>query len=115
MMLAAVGIYGLLSYWVSSRECEIAIRLALGARPSTILVWTGFHAVRLAVIGVGFGVVGGWVAARGLEDLVFGIPPRSPATMMAAGLVVTVIAFAAATIPAWRASRVDAARRLHSA
>ena len=115
MVLAAVGIYGLLSYWVSSRECEIAIRLALGARPSTILVWTGWRAVRLAVIGVGFGVVGGWAGARGLEDLVFGIPSRSPGTMMAAGLAVIAIAFAAATIPAWRASRVDAARRLHSA
>lgn len=113
MMLAAIGIYGLLSYWVTSRESEIAIRLALGAPPSTILRWASLHALRLAVVGIAFGVAGGWAAARGLEDLVFGIPPRNPATMVAAALAVTVIAFAAAAIPAWRAARVDAARRLH--
>jgi predicted permease len=115
MALAGVGVYGLLSYWVSSRESEIAIRLALGARPSAILRWASFHALRLALIGVAFGVLGGWAAARGLEDLVFGIPPRNPATMLAAALAVIFIAVAAATIPAWRASRVDAARRLHHA
>jgi putative ABC transport system permease protein len=62
---------------------------------------------------VAFGVVGGWAAARALEDLVFGIPPRNPATMIAAALAVITIAFAAALVPAWRAARVDAARRLH--
>ncbi len=72
MVLAAVGIYGLLSYWVTSREPEIAIRLALGACPSAILRLTSFHALRLAVIGVALGVLGGWAAARLLDDLVFG-------------------------------------------
>jgi len=115
MVLAAIGIYGLLNYWVSVRESEIALRLALGARPSTILRWTGFHALRLAMIGVAFGVLGGWLAARGLEELVFGIPPRNPATMIAAALAVGAIAMAAAALPSWRAARVDAARRLHYA
>ena len=113
MLLAAVGIYGLLSYWVTSREPEIAIRLALGACPSTILRWTSFHALRLAVIGVALGVPGGWAAARLLDDLVFGIKSRDPATMAAAALAVTVIALFATAVPAWRAARVDAARRLH--
>lgn len=113
VMLAAIGIYGLLSYWVTSRESEIALRLALGASPSTILRWTSFHALRLALVGVAFGVAGGWAAARTLEDLVFGIPPRNPATMIAAALAVMAIALAATVVPAWRAARVDAARRLH--
>ena len=113
VMLAAIGIYGLLSYWVTSRESEIALRLALGASPSRILRWTSFHALRLALIGVAFGVVGGWAAARTLEDLVFGIPPRNPATMIAAAFAVMAIAFAATAVPAWRAARVDVARRLH--
>jgi putative ABC transport system permease protein len=113
VVLAAIGIYGLLSYWVTSRESEIALRLALGASPSRILRWTSFHALRLALIGVALGVVGGWAAARALEDLVFGIPPRNPATMIAAALAVMTIAFAAAVVPAWRAARVDVARRLH--
>jgi putative ABC transport system permease protein len=115
MLLAAVGIYGLLSYWVTSREPEIAIRLALGARQSTILRWTSFHAMRLALAGLALGLLGGWTAARALQGLVFGIPPRSLDTMAAAALAVLAVAFAAAAIPSWRASRVDVASRLHSA
>jgi putative ABC transport system permease protein len=113
MLLAAVGIYGLLSYWVSSREPEIAIRLALGARPSLILRWTSFHALRLAIMGVVLGVAGGWAAARLLDEMVFGIGARNPATMVAAALVVMAIAFIAVAIPAARAARLDIARRLH--
>jgi putative ABC transport system permease protein len=115
MLLAAVGIYGLLSYWVTSREPEIAIRLALGARRFTILRWTSLQAVRLALAGLAFGILGGWAAARGIAGLVFGIPPRSPGTMAAAALAVMLLALGAAAIPSWRAARIDAARRLHSA
>jgi putative ABC transport system permease protein len=115
MLLAAIGIYGLLSYWVTVRKSEIALRLALGARPSAILHWTGMHALRLAAIGVAFGTAGGWASAGILDKLVFGIPPRNPATMVAAAVAVVGIAVAAAAMPAWRAARVDAARQLHQA
>jgi predicted permease len=113
MLLAAVGIYGLLNYWVASREPEIAVRLALGASPARILRWTSGQALRLAAIGVTIGAVGGWFAVRLLRDLVFGIPPQSPATLAAAIVAVMAIAFLAAAIPSWRAARVDAAQRLH--
>jgi putative ABC transport system permease protein len=113
VLLAIIGIYGLLSYWVSVREREIAIRLALGARRLVIVRWTSLQALRLAIIGLAFGVLGAWAAARGLEDLVFGIPSRSPATMMASAMAVISIAAIAAAIPAWRAARVDAASQLH--
>lgn len=66
------------------------------------------------MVGIGLGAIGGWAAARVLENLVFGIPARDPATLLAAAILVLFIAFAAAAIPAWRASRVDPARRLHS-
>jgi predicted permease len=115
MLLSAIGIYGLLSYWVSVREPEIAIRLALGARPSLIVRWTGVHALRLTVIGLAFGLAGGCAAAKTLENLVFGTPPRSPAMMAAAVLAVCLTALAAAAFPAWRAGRVDAAGGLHHA
>jgi putative ABC transport system permease protein len=113
MLLAAVGIYGLLSYWVTSRQPEIVIRLALGASPARILRWTGFYALRLATAGIAFGAVGGWAAARFLKDLVFGIPARNPETIVAAALAVMAIALVAAAIPSWRAARVDAAHSLH--
>ena len=112
VVLAGVGIYGLLSYWVSVREREIAIRLALGAGPALILRWTGSHALRLAGLGVALGALGGWIGAFVLDDLVFGLPARSPATLMAAAIAIMAIAALAATLPAWRATRVDAALQL---
>jgi predicted permease len=113
MLLAAVGIYGLLNYWVASRESEIAVRLALGASPARILRWTSFQALRLALVGVAIGAVGGWFAARLLSDMVFGIAAHSPATLAAAAGAVLALAFVAAAVPSWRAARVDAAHRLH--
>jgi putative ABC transport system permease protein len=113
VLLAMVGIYGLLSYWVSVREHEIGIRLALGARPGVIVRWTSLQAIRLAAIGMAFGALGAWAAARGLEDLVFGIPARSPLALAVSALAVVSIATVAAAIPAWRASRVDVASQLH--
>src|SRR5258708_25837463 len=64
ILLAAVGIYGVLDYWVSPRQREIAIRLAVGAQRSTIFRWSGFHATRLAVIGIGLGTSCAWIPAR---------------------------------------------------
>jgi putative ABC transport system permease protein len=113
VVLAMVGIYGLLSYWVSVREREIGIRLALGARPATIVRWTSLQAIRLAAIGMALGVLGAWAAGRGLEELVFGIPSRSPAAMIASAAAVLSIAALASAIPSWRAARVDVASQLH--
>ena len=83
MLLAAIGIYGMLNYWVTSREPEIAVRLALGATPTRILGWTGAHALRLAGRGGhrwGDGRVGGCATAEGpgLRDSRRTIRPRSP-------------------------------------
>jgi len=113
MALACVGIYGLLSYWVSVRGSEIAIRLALGARPAGIVRWTGLHALRLAGVGVVLGAIGAWLTSRSLESLVFGIPVRSVTAFAAAGLAIAALALIAVAPPAWRAARTDAARMLH--
>jgi putative ABC transport system permease protein len=115
MLLVAVGIYGVLNYWVSARQREIAIRLAIGAQRSTILRWAGLHATRLAVIGILLGAIGAWSAARWLESLVFGVKAHSPLMMLFAAVAVIAIAALAASLPLWRATHMDAVRNLHEA
>jgi putative ABC transport system permease protein len=115
MLLAGVGTYGVLNYWVSARQREIAIRLAVGAQRSSILRWAGLHAIRLATIGIVLGAIGAWSAARWLESLVFGVTARNPLMMLLAGAAVIVIAALAASVPLWRASHTDAVRNLHEA
>jgi len=113
ILLAAVGIYGLLSYWVRVREDEIAIRVALGAPRLVILRWAGGQALRLSFAGVGIGALGCWAASRWLGSLVFGAAPHNFTTLAAAVVTVVGIALIAAAIPVWRATRVDAGIKLH--
>jgi putative ABC transport system permease protein len=115
MVLAAVGIYGVLNYWVSARQREIAIRLALGARPSAILHWAGLRAMRLVALGICLGVFGGWGAALWLKSLVFGVSARNPGMMLVAGLAMAGIAALAASFPLRRATRIDPLRNLRDA
>jgi putative ABC transport system permease protein len=114
MALAAVGIYGLLNYWVRVREGEIAIRMALGAPRPSIMRWAGWQALRLALTGAAIGTLAGWVVSHGLENLVFGVS-NSLTTLAAAALAVVAVAMIAAAIPVWRATRVDAVDKLHRA
>jgi len=115
MILAAVGIYGVLNYWVSVRQREIAVRLALGAQRSAILHWAGSHAMRLAAVGIAMGAFGAWGASQLLATLVFGVSAQIPGMMLAAAAVVMAIAALAASVPLWRATRVDAVQHLHDA
>ena len=115
MALAAVGIYGVLNYWVAVREDEIAIRLAIGAQRWTILRWSGAALLRLAAVGTVLGLAGGWAASHWLESQVYGVSARSPVMMAAAAGAVVLLAAIAAAAPLWRAMRVDAVRKLHHA
>lgn len=115
IILAVVGIYGLLGYWVSIREKDIAIRVALGARPSAILRWVGSQALRLTTVGIACGTVAAWAASRWMESLVFGISARNPMTLLAAGLALAGLAIVAAAVPLWRALRVDPVQKLRDA
>jgi putative ABC transport system permease protein len=112
MILAAVGIYGVLNHWVGVRQKEIAVRMALGAPRSAIVGWAAAHALRLAGAGVLLGGAGAWAASRYLSSLVFAVSPSDPAMMLAAAGVVLLIAAIAATLPLWRATRVDAVTNL---
>ncbi len=114
-LLAAVGVFGVLNYWVRIRRKEIAIRIALGASPASILGWVGLHASRLTAAGVALGVAGGWFASRWLSTMVFGVSTRDPQIMLIAATIALVVAALAASLPMLRAMSVEAARNLHDA
>jgi putative ABC transport system permease protein len=113
VLLASVGIYGLLTYWVAVREAEIAIRMALGAPGWWIARWTGAEALRLAAVGILLGTAGGLAASRLVESMVFGVPPQSIATIVVSALAVAGLVMVSAAIPVWRAMRVDVIGHLH--
>jgi putative ABC transport system permease protein len=115
LTLSAVGVYGLLNYWVTAREEEIAIRLALGSGRSGILTWAGAAASKLIAAGVVLGVGAAWAASNLLDSLAFGVSPRDVTMLSAAALVVIAIATLGAALPLARAMRVDAARKLQRA
>ncbi len=112
LALGAIGVYGVLSYDVARRVREIGIRMALGAERGSVLRMIVGRAVVLTAIGVLAGGAGAFALTRTLSTLLFGVTPRDPSTFAAAAGVLTIVALAAAAIPAWRAARVDPAAAL---
>jgi len=111
-LLAAIGIYGLLSYNVAQRTPEIGIRMALGALPRNIFRLISSQAAGMVAAGVALGVSGAMIAAPSIRNLLYEIPPNDLATLTAAAIFVTLIAFSGAAIPAIRAARVEPAAAL---
>jgi putative ABC transport system permease protein len=107
LLLAAIGIYGVLSYAVSRRTREIGVRMALGARPGEVLRLILRGGLTPAVIGVLTGGLGGMVGARVLGKLLYGVPPTDPPTFLAVAALLVAVAFLACLLPARRATRVD--------
>jgi predicted permease len=107
LLLAAIGIYGLLAYTVAQRTSEIGIRMALGAQRWSVLRLIVGNGLMLAVIGVAIGAAGSLVATRALERLVFGVSTTDPGVFAFVALALTAVAVTAAAVPALRASRVD--------
>jgi ABC-type antimicrobial peptide transport system permease subunit len=106
-MLCAVGVYGVTSYVVARRTREFAIRLAIGAPPSTIFRTVARDSATVALLGIGIGVGGALVLGRMLASLVFGLAATDRATLVVSAGVVFAVAMAACWRPAWRATRVD--------
>jgi putative ABC transport system permease protein len=107
LLIAAVGVYGVISYSVAQRTHEIGIRVALGASRGTILRMVLSRGLLLAVIGAVIGLIASHWLTELLRDQLYGISPSDPATLMGATIVLLAVAFAACWIPARRATRVD--------
>jgi putative ABC transport system permease protein len=107
LLLAAVGIYGVMSYSVEQRTREIGIRAALGASRRDTLNLVLLQALRMTLAGIAAGVAASFGLTRLLSAQLFGVKPADPLTFTAVPLILLVVALAAACIPALRASRVD--------
>jgi putative ABC transport system permease protein len=107
LLLAGIGIAGVLATSVSRRTQEIGVRLALGARPRTLVAMILREGVTLAAIGLAVGWPVAWMLSRVMESLLFEVRPRDPLAFAGAAVLMGIVAVAASGIPAWRASRVE--------
>jgi putative ABC transport system permease protein len=107
LLLAAVGIYGVMAYSVTQRAREIGIRMALGARRSDVLKSVVGQGMLLAVSGVGIGLLGAFLATRLMTTLLFGVEPTDAATFGSIAFLLLWVAFFACCVPAWRATKLD--------
>jgi putative ABC transport system permease protein len=107
LVLAAVGIYGVMSYSVAQQTREIGIRMALGAQRSDVLRMTVKQALKLVGLGLVVGLIVAFILTRVMSTLLFGISATDPMTFLSISLVLLVVALLASYIPALRATKVD--------
>jgi len=106
-LLAAVGLYGVLTYAVTQHTREIGVRMALGARSGSVAWSIVRNALTIAAVGVGIGGLIALVLTQLIRHVLFGVQPHDPGSLVSAGLLLLVVATLAAGFPAWRASRID--------
>jgi len=107
VLIAAIGIYGVLAYSVNQRTREIGLRIALGARADGVVRLVVKEGMGVALAGIGAGVVTAVALGQGIASLVYGIAPRDPLTFAGVAALLALVALAACSVPARRASRVD--------
>jgi ABC-type antimicrobial peptide transport system permease subunit len=107
LVLAAVGIYGVMSYTVVQQTREIGIRIALGAKRGDVLKMTVKQAIKLVGLGLAIGLPSAFILTRVMSTLLFGISATDPITFLGISLVVLAVALLASYIPALRATKVD--------
>ncbi len=114
LVLAAAGLYGVISYSVGQRQREIGVRLALGAAPSTIRRMVLFEGLRVTMIGVAVGLVLAAALAQASASVLYGVSPHDPATFVGVTLLIAVVAIFAVWSPAARAMKIDPVRTLRA-
>ena len=114
LVLAAVGIYGIMSYAVKRRTREIGIRMALGARPADVLRLVVGQGMSLAGVGLGIGVLAALAATRLMTRMLFGVSATDPFTFVSIVVLLGAIAFVASWVPARRAVATDPTTALRS-
>jgi putative ABC transport system permease protein len=107
LLLAAVGIYGVVSYSVTQATHDIGVRMALGANAWTVLRMVLSGAMRLALIGIAIGAAAGFAATRALRQLLYGVSAADPVTFVTVAAVITAVTLLASYIPARRATKID--------
>jgi putative ABC transport system permease protein len=107
LLLAAIGLYGVMAYAVSQRTREIGVRMALGARQRDVIALVLGQGIRIVLIGLGLGLAGAFGLARLLQGLLFQVKPTDPITFAIVPLVLLATALAACWLPAHRAAKVD--------
>jgi predicted lysophospholipase L1 biosynthesis ABC-type transport system permease subunit len=114
LLLAAIGIYGVLSFTIARRTREIGIRLALGAAPSEVFLSIIRDGMGLVSVGAAVGVIGGFVTARSLEGFLYGMPTLANTTFAAAATLLLAVTLVACIVPARHAMRVNPITALRS-
>jgi ABC-type antimicrobial peptide transport system permease subunit len=107
LLLAAIGIYGLMAYSVAQRTQEIGIRLALGAQAEEVRNTVMFQALRMSLLGIAIGLAAAFGLSRFLASLLYDVSPYDPLVFTAVPAALATVALVAAWLPAVRASRVD--------
>jgi ABC-type antimicrobial peptide transport system permease subunit len=115
VLLAAVGLYSVMSYAVSRRTQEVGIRVALGAKPSDVRGLVVREGLKLLLPGLAAGAAAALLAVQPVSGMLIGVSPADPATFAAAALLLGMVGIAASYIPAFRATRIEPMRALHCA
>jgi len=114
LLLAAIGVYGLVTYAVQQRTVEIGVRMALGASNTSIRMMVLRHGMTLAAVGIIIGIAAALSLARVLAGFLFGVAPRDAFVFVSVPAILSVVAFAAVWFPARRATRLDPIAALRS-
>jgi ABC-type antimicrobial peptide transport system permease subunit len=107
MLLASIGIYGVMAYMVAQRTNEIGIRMALGAQPGDVLRLVVGQGMRLVLAGIALGLACSFALSRLMRSLLFDVSPTDPVTFLTVSAILAAVALVAGWLPAIRASRID--------